>query len=223
MPHHVAALEQLHECFRPCNFIGVTHPSAEKESSTNSSTQSINKYGIECRGCKCRQESLRNFHAEKCEYEWWPIAILTLVYKVFSIIHFWIAYFSAVLVDFFQFFWMNLINFHMSIFQLASLWIIFLDDFPYWKLVLNTFIKWFCVNLWFQSGSNIPSVVAEVSHLNVVKQVIGFFLILIDFDSKVTLTKYQSRIEHLGPNCFGTQTLILNISTIKLCELIKLL
>lgn len=72
-----------------------------------------------------------------------------------------------------------------------------------------------------ERGSDIPGLVAKVSHLDVMSQIVLALLFLLDLSDKLVLTEYKSRYESLGDNDLVTQTLIFDAAAIKLGPLFK--
>jgi len=68
-----------------------------------------------------------------------------------------------------------------------------------------------------QGGSYVPSIITEVSQLDIMKQRRVSFLFLLDFGHKLILAEHKRWVESLSDNDGCTETLVFNAATVKCC------
>jgi hypothetical protein len=66
-----------------------------------------------------------------------------------------------------------------------------------------------------EGGSNVPRIVTEVGHPNIVHELCIRLLFLFDLRDKFILSKCKCRIERLRPYHLMTQTLVVNFSAVE--------
>ena len=74
---------------------------------------------------------------------------------------------------------------------------------------------------WIERGSDVPGLVAEVSHLDIMPQIVLTLLLLLYFSDILVLTEDKSRHESLGNDDLVTQALVFDVAAIELGPLFK--
>lgn len=216
VPHHVAAFNELQHGLRLGELVSVTGPGTEQEREADRRGHTVNQNGVECNRRESSDEACRDIHAEDEQNDVTPLTAFSLESEEIGIV--------PVSIGLLQILGL-LVERDSWVLQAAGrvfLWI-YQSGLPWVNRLFNSACARARVSGGFEVRHDVPGLITVIGDLDVMQQLPGVLLRLVNLRDPVVLSEDETRVVGLSEDDLGTEGLVFDTTTSEMRPLSELL